>query len=288
MAATISNQATLRTSLNDWLNRSDLTNAQLDQFVEMAESKIYEQLRIPPLEKEILIDISDTSSIPLPSDFLELIEIRKTGTGTCSVVPGTNTSISLCEAADGVWSSGSLSDDIILQRSDTRVMYASNKHALPHSFARDGTKLVITDEVGRIEATGVIRLKYYKIVPPIGDLYSNGEVFRSTETFCDSLLRQSNAAAGATWVAYSPSNGYGDCTIDYSDVEKIEWLLNGDYEIVLYATLAIASEFLGNDEDVAKYTRLYMEKIRATNERATKAERSGGNISMSFPNFQGL
>ena len=47
--AAVTNQATLRTTLADWLNRSDLTNAQLDQFIEMVEAKIYELLRVPAL-----------------------------------------------------------------------------------------------------------------------------------------------------------------------------------------------------------------------------------------------
>ncbi len=287
--ATVTDQANLRTTVADWLNRSDLTDAQLNQFIEMGESKVYEHLRIPPLEKTTIVTIaSDTSSITIPSDFLELIELRKTGVGVCDVVPGTNTTPALCEAADGVWTSSSLSDDVILQRSDTRSIYASNKQALPYSFARDGASFVVTDEAGNIAASGAYTMRYYRIVPAIGSLYTNGQVFRSTQTTCDALVRQLDDSDGATYVAYSPANGYGDCTVNFADVEKIEWLLNGDYEIILYAALAIASEYLGNDEDVARYTRLYMEKIQATNERAIKAERSGGNISMSFPNFQGL
>ena len=40
--ATVTDQANLRTTVADWLNRSDLSNAQLDQFIEMGESKVYE------------------------------------------------------------------------------------------------------------------------------------------------------------------------------------------------------------------------------------------------------
>lgn len=287
--ATISDQASLRASVVDWLNRSDLSNNQVDQFIEMGESKIYEHLRIPPLEKTVVLTISsDTSRISIPSDFLELIEFRKTFVGSCDVDPGTNVTPDLCEASNGVWTSTSLSDDVILERSDTRTIYASNKQALPYTFARDGSSFVVTDNVGNVAASGAYTMRYYRIVPAIGETYTNGQVFRSNQNTCESLVRQLDDSPGATYTAYVPANGSGNCTINYADVEKIEWLLNGDYEIILYAALAIASEYLGNDEDVARYTRLYMSKIQATNERALRAERSGGNISMSIPNFQGL
>ncbi len=286
--ATITDQATLRTAVADWLNRSDLTNSQLDQFIEMGESKVYELLRVPALEKTTRHTVVATSStITIPSDFVELIEIRKTFTGSCDVSPTTNTNPSLCEAADGVWTSTSQSDDVILGRTDTRNMYSSDKHSISNSFARDGAVFKITDEAGNISASGTYLMRYYKTDPAIGTLYTNAESFRTTQTFCNSLVRQLDDTSGSTFTAYSPANGYGDCVINFADVEKIAWLL-GDYEMVLYSSLAIASEYLGNDEDVARYTRLYMDKIQATNKRANDAELSGGNVSMRFQNFQGL
>jgi len=286
--ATVTDQANLRTTVADWLNRSDLTNAQLDQFIEMGESRVYELLRIPALEKTTRHTVtSESSSITIPSDFVELIEIRKTFVGSCDVSPTINTSATLCEAADGVWTSTSLSDDVILTRSDTRNLYGSNKHAIPYSFARDGNVFKITNDAGDIAASGTYLMRYYKTDPPVGSLYTNAESFRSTQTFCDSLVRQLDDTSGSTFTAYSPANGFGDCVIDFADVEKIPWLL-GDYEMILYTSLAIASEYLGNDEDVARYTRLYMDKIQATNKRANDAELSGGNVSMRFQNFQGL
>ena len=61
-----------------------------------------------------------------------------------------------------------------------------------------------------------------------------------------------------------------------------------DYEIVLYAALSVASEYLGNDEDIAKFTRLFIDKITATNMRADNAELKGANVQMRFQGFQGL
>lgn len=284
--AAVTNQATLRTTVADWLNRSDLTNAQLDQFIEIGEAKIYELLRVPALEKTVVVTVTD-SRITIPSDFIELIEIRKTGVGACSVNPSSNTTPALCASANGVWTSTSNNDDVVLNRTDTRNMFSSDKHSVANAFARDGGEFVLTDISGNVNASGAYILKYYKVDNAIGDLYANGLVFRSQSTFCASLKRQSNNAAGASFAAYSPANGYGACTINYADVEKDSWLLN-DYEIVLYAALSVASEYLGNDGDAAKFNRLFMEQIATTNIRASNAELKGANVHMRFQGFQGL
>jgi hypothetical protein len=286
--AAVTNQATLRTTVADWLNRSDLTNAQLDQFIEMGEAKVYELLRAPALEKSVTYTIAAGEPyLIIPSDFLELIEIRATGGGACSVNPSTNTTSATCVAANGIWTSTSNSDDTVLTRTDTRNLYSSDKHSIANSFARDGAIFVVTDSSGNISASGTYVFKYYKLDNAIGSLYTNGETFRSTSVTCGSLLRQSDGAAGAAFVAYSPANGYGTCTINYADVEKDSWLL-GDYEMVLYGALSVASEYLGNDEDAAKFTRLFIEKITATNMRANNAELKGANVQMRFQGFQGL
>ena len=283
--ATVTNQATLRTTVADWLNRSDLSNAQLDQFIEIGEAKVYETLRVPALEKVVTYTVTGGSSIDIPSDFIELIEIRKTGTGSCSIAG--NATPAECSAANGIWTSASQDDDVILSRTDTRNLFSSNKHIIPHAFARDGAKWVVTDASGKINASGAYTVKYYKADTAIGELYTNGESFRSTTSACSILTRQSDGSAGGTFVAFPSGNGFGTCTINHADVEKDSWLLS-DYEMVLFASCAVASEYLGNDEDVARYTRLYLEKIQATNMRANNAELKGANVAMRFQGFQGL
>ena len=282
--ATVTNRATLRDTIKDWLNRSDLQTPILDQFIEMGEAKVYEELRVPSLEKSVTMTVTD-SRIAIPGDFLELIEIRKTGEGSCSI-PG-NTTPGACLTANGVWTSTSEDDDIVLTRTDTRNLYASDKHAITNTFARDGSQWVLTNESGSMNATGAYVVKYYKVDNAIGSLYADGEVITSTQAQCTALVRSDGSTTGATYVAATPANGFGQCTINYTDVEKDSWLLS-DYELVLFAACSIASEYLGNDEDVARYTRLYLEKLRITNMRAANAELKGANVSMRFQNFQGL
>ena len=66
--ATIKDQVTLRTGVADWLNRSDLTDAQIDDFVAIGEARVYEELRVPPLEVVQSFSVTATnSSFIIPS-----------------------------------------------------------------------------------------------------------------------------------------------------------------------------------------------------------------------------
>ena len=162
----ITNQATLRTAVSDWLNRTDLTTAQVDLFIEMAEARVYEELRVPPLESLQGFSVTTSnSSITIPSGFLELIELRHVKSGTCSVVPATNTTRALCSAASGTWTDADKDDDISYRRVDGKAFH-NNK--LTNSFTRELGNFLLTDKNGEQSASGEYVLKYYKAGDSIG------------------------------------------------------------------------------------------------------------------------
>jgi len=144
----ITNQATLRTSVADWLNRTDLSNDQLDQFIEMGEAKIYEVLRIPPLEaNESFTVLTSNSSIAIPSRFIEIISLEKSGS--------------------------SKDEDIILSRVDEKT-FANNK--VTNAYIRVGNNLLLTDGNGEQKAEGTYVLRYYKADVSVGTLVDSVEV----------------------------------------------------------------------------------------------------------------
>ena len=74
--ASIQDQVTLRTGVADWLNRTDLTDTQIDQFIEIAEARLYEDLRVPTLEVTEALSVAvANSSITIPAGFIEIIEL---------------------------------------------------------------------------------------------------------------------------------------------------------------------------------------------------------------------
>ena len=67
----IIDQVTLRTGVADWLNRSDLTDSQLDDFISIGEARLYEDLRIPTLETlNGFSVVAGNSSITIPEGLI--------------------------------------------------------------------------------------------------------------------------------------------------------------------------------------------------------------------------
>lgn len=74
------NKGQLRAHLIALMNRSDLSNALADTFIDQALQRINRNLRIPPMEKQVQYNISSaTTFITLPNDFLEVIDVYMNG-----------------------------------------------------------------------------------------------------------------------------------------------------------------------------------------------------------------
>lgn len=64
----------LKASIANWLNRTDLTN-EIPDFIQLAENRIYHELRIPTMEKIAVLEVDEDGFANIPDDFLELKEI---------------------------------------------------------------------------------------------------------------------------------------------------------------------------------------------------------------------
>lgn len=72
--ATITNYATLKSAVADWLNRADLTS-QIETFIQLAEADLNTRLRT----REMIVRAEATSDqqyVQLPSDWLEAINLH--------------------------------------------------------------------------------------------------------------------------------------------------------------------------------------------------------------------
>jgi hypothetical protein len=65
----------LKAAIADWLNRDDLSDARLGDFVSFAENRIYHKLRIPTMERVVLLDTDGDGMAYIPADFLEAKDV---------------------------------------------------------------------------------------------------------------------------------------------------------------------------------------------------------------------
>ena len=65
----------LRTAVADWINRDDLSDARLREFVQIAENRIFHVLRVPPMEKFANITTDTQGRVAIPGDFLDAKDV---------------------------------------------------------------------------------------------------------------------------------------------------------------------------------------------------------------------
>ena len=282
----IIDQVTLRTGVADWLNRSDLTDSQLDDFISIGEARLYEDLRIPTLETlNGFSVVAGNSSITIPEGLIEPIELKYVQGGTCSVAPSTNTTRALCTAASGTWTDSDKDDDVVLSRVDSKV-FGNNK--MKHAYTRELGNYLLTDSEGKQSAAGEYTLKYYKADDPIG-------TYSSTATTAGSLvvgkyytiltLGNTNfvgdgASANTVGVIFKATNaGSGTGT---ANVEVIPWILGTEFETILYAACTVGATFLGDVEMEQKFNELTTNKVNSLNQKELRASLKGGSFSAQF------
>ncbi len=258
---TIIDQVTLRTGVADWLNRSDLTDAQIDDFVAIGEARVYEELRVPPLEVVQSFTVTATnSSIIIPAGFIEIIELKLDG------------------GADK-------DDDVILSRVDSKT-FSNNK--IKHAYTRQAGNFLLTDNEGEQSAGGTYVMTYYKAGDSIG-------TYSSTATTAGNFvvdkyykiavagntsftgIGAANNNVGTIFKATGVGSGTGTA---YQ--ESVPWILGTEFETILYATCQVASIYLGDVEMEQKFNELTANKISALNQKEIRASMKGSAFSAQF------
>jgi hypothetical protein len=256
----IIDQVTLRAGVADWLNRSDLTDAQIDNFVSIGEARIYEDLRVPPLEISQGFSVTATnSSIIVPEGFLEMIELKKDETDK--------------------------DDDVALSRVDSK---AFNNNFISHAYTRHIGNFLLTNKNGKQEASGNYTMYYYKAEDPIGTyatattaatamVVGNYYKIASAGTTTWTNHGSANSTIGTIFKATSVGTGNGTA---YEEV--VPYILSDVFEIILYAACAAASVYLGDIEMEQKFDALTEGKIVALNQKEIKASMKGAAFSSRF------
>ena len=258
--ATIIDQVTLRTGVADWLNRSDLTDNQIDDFVAIGEARLYEELRVPPLEVVQSFSVTTTnSSIIIPAGFIEIIELKLDKTDK--------------------------DDDVILSRVDSKTFSNNN---ISHAYTRQAGNFLLTDKDGNQEASGTYVMTYYKAEDSIGTYSTTtttagsfvvGKYYKiaSAGNTNFTSIGAANNNVGTIFKATGAGSGTGTAY-----VEVIPWILGTEFETILFASAAVGSSFLGDTEMEQKYTDMTLRKVNALNQKELRASTKGGGFHSAF------
>lgn len=258
--ATIKDQVTLRTGVADWLNRTDLTDSQLDDFISIGEARLYEELRVPPLEVVQSFSVTSTnSSITIPAGFIEMIELK-------------------LDKADK-------DDDIVLSRIDSKTF---SNQKVTHSYTRQANNFLLTDENGEQEASGTFVMTYYKAEDSIGTYatattastaITAGKYYKIASAGNTSFtsIGAANNNVGTIFLATGAGSGTGTAYI-----ELIPWILGTEFETILYASCAVGATFLGDVEMEEKFNELTLRKVNALNQKEVRASLKGSSFASRF------
>ncbi len=132
----VSNFGELRSLVKDWGNRTDISDATINSFINLAQDRANRVLRIPVLEKvSASLPIVD-GAVVIPSDYLEAKALTVDVSGTI----------------------------IDLQRKDLPYVLSKGKRAgNPRYFAREANKFILGPK-GNITTA---KLSYYSVAPDL-------------------------------------------------------------------------------------------------------------------------
>tara|TARA_R110001632_G_scaffold92325_2_gene197418 strand:+ start:2578 stop:3180 length:603 start_codon:yes stop_codon:yes gene_type:complete len=123
------NYGSIRTHFKALLNRSDITDALADTFIDQGIARIQRTLRIPSMETQNTYNFSSqTTKVTLPSDFLEAIDIYY-GSGDLTRLP----------------------------MREMQEISQGNETGSPQYFAREGSTLLLYPQ----PSSGSLILNYY-------------------------------------------------------------------------------------------------------------------------------
>jgi len=238
---------TLVAKVRDWANRdsSVLSDSLVSDFIDYSADTCYRELRIPPLEYTYTystITVAGETSLQIPPDVTEFIMFRVTDSAGNSTV--------------------------FDQKMDIRSFTDKNTTKGTGSFTRKGPNL----EFYPAAAVGdVYELHYYR------------RLFDMDATY---VVNQSNIDIGNTTTALVGDTGAVEfptsSSVYYTGNEVYNWLRDDNERMVLWGALHHAFEYLGSDEQSAKYLNKQMMAIDELNREEKRRRVSGASNTVTY------
>lgn len=140
----------LKSSVANWLNRTDLTY-DIPDFIKLAETRIAHEVRLPTIEKTASMTLNAQGAVAIPADFLELIDVF-------------------------------YNDKPLDRISLTQLRGLNPRSGVPVCFARDGKEIVFFPTPST-QSSDTLVVKYYYRVPNLGYEYMGSTLTSTNDLF---------------------------------------------------------------------------------------------------------
>jgi len=233
--------------VRDWANRdsSVLTDTLVADFLDYSADTCYRELRIPPLEYTYTypaITIAGDTQLQLPPDITEFVMFR---------VIDIN------------------GDSMVFDQKMDMISFTDRDTSKPiGSFTRKGQNLV------------------FHPAAKVGDIYELHYYRRLFDLDASYVVNQNNIDAGNTTV--STQGAYGafefpiGSTAYYTGNEVYNWLRDDNERMLLWGALHYAHEYLGGDEQAAKYLNKQSMAIAELNREEKRRKVSGASNAVTY------
>jgi len=233
--------------VRDWANRdsSVLSDSLVSDFIDYSADLCYRELRIPPLEYTYTysaVTAAGDTTLQIPPDVTEFIMFRVTDSAGNSTV--------------------------FDQKMDIRSFTDKNTTKGAGSFTRKGPNLEFS--------------------PPasVGDVYELHYYRRLFDMDATYVVNQSNIDVSNVTVAASGDAGAVEFPASsgnyYIGNEVYNWLRDDNERMVLWGALHHAFEYLGSDEQSAKYLNKQMMAITELNREEKRRRVSGASNAVTY------
>ena len=287
----------LVTLVRNWSNRDEevVSDSIIKDCLRYAADKAYRTLRVPPLEnvaiyEKTLLEAATTASngltpskteLQLPYDLIEFIQIKEVD---ASGIP----------------------TRVFNQKLDIRTFNdpAAEKYSGYNYFARQRNLLFLSPGFGENtlgNQANSIELYYYRRLPALNALYAvtvlnyNAGFLTTTGASSDvpdaALLyfnSNTNTTAYATQAEAQAADPAGTVTSTYYIGTLVpNWLRDENERVLLMGALAELYSYVQEDDQAAKYGKMFYNEIAELNDEDGKRNASGGNVQINF-NGRGL
>jgi hypothetical protein len=230
--------------VRDWANRDStvLSDAMVSDFIDYSADLCYRELRIPPLEYTY-----------------QYAAITVAGETSLQLPPDV-TELIMFKVKDNAGNSL-----VFDQKMDLRSFTDKYTTKGEGSFTRKGQNL-----------------EFYPAAS-VGDVYELHYYRRLSDMDATYVVNAANIASGNTTVSASGVTGAVEVSgVWYVGDEVYNWLRDDNERMVLWGSLYHAFEYLGSDEQAAKYQNKQMQAIDELNREEKRRRVSGASNTVTY------